>query len=152
VNPDNIVRESKEIAETYHMYSTGLEVSFLLGALYNNKSNFDLTTISSALQYIENWEDALEVAFTNSKYVLLMRTPLIKSDQHLEFVQTPGQGLYADTNSSWPIRLFSREKFMSNLGKMSEPVFSTYDPKKTFLFDGGIFPPETFLLKSKLKT
>ena len=94
----------------------------------------------------------MEAAFTNSKYVLLMRTPLIHSEQHQVYVQTPGQGFYADTNASWPIRLFSREKFMSNLEKISEHIFSAYDPEETFPFEGGIFPLETFLLKSKLKT
>lgn len=83
---------------------------------------------------------------------LLMRVPLINSSEHPFFVQTPGSGLYLDSNASWPFRMFSRRKFMSKLEKISEIVFSTYDPEETFPFDGSIFPLETYLLRSKLKS
>jgi putative methyltransferase (TIGR04325 family) len=152
VNPNWIVFESKEIAEAYQMYSAGLGISFASSTPLDKTLHFDLTIISCTLQYLDNWEDVLEAAFIASKYVLLMRMPLIHSNQHKVYVQTPGHGLYVDTSASWPIRLFSRKDFMLNLERMSEVVFSTYDPEETFPFEGGIFPLETFLLKSKLNT
>lgn len=152
VVPNWVVYESKEITEAYNKVSEGLAVSFASSATFNKSSDFDLTIISCALQYIDNWKDILETAFCTSKYVLLMRIPLIESKEHQVFVQTPGSGLYFDSNASWPIRMFSRKRFMQNLEKVSEFIFSAYDPEETFPFGGKVIPVETFLLKSKLKT
>ena len=152
IAPNWTVFESKEIAEAYQMLSAGLGISFEKSSSFTNSCEFDFTIISCALQYLKNWEDVLETAFTTSKFVLLMRVPLIDSEEHQVFVQTPGSGIYLDSNASWPVRMFSREKFMSKLEKISEMVFSTYDPEETFPFDGSVFPLETYLLKSKLIT
>jgi hypothetical protein len=81
-----------------------------------------------------------------------MRVPLIDSNEHQVFVQTPRSGLYFESNASWPLRMFSRKKFIQNLEKASELIFSSYDPEETFPFGSGVFPVETYLLKSKLKT
>lgn len=151
ISPHWVVFESKEIAEAYEKFSADLGISFAASTSFNDSCEFDLTIISGTMQYLENWEDVLETAFINSKYVLLMRTPLIDSDEHQVFVQTPGSGLYTDSNASWPIRMFSRKELMLKLEKMSEIIFSTYDPEETFPFNGRIFPLESYLLKSKLK-
>jgi putative methyltransferase (TIGR04325 family) len=134
------------------MYSARLGISFIPSSLLDKTSHFDLAILSCTLQYLDNWKDVLEAACMTSKYVLIMRLPLIDSNQHEVYVQTPGHGLYADTSASWPIRLFSRKNFMLNLERMSEVIFSTYDPEETFPFEGGIFSLETYLLKSKLNT
>jgi putative methyltransferase (TIGR04325 family) len=151
ISPDWVVFESKEIAEAYEKFSADIGISFAASTLFNDSCEFDLTIISCAIQYLYNWEDVLETAFKTSKYVLLMRTPLIDSDEHQVFVQTPGSGLYLDSNASWPLRMFSRKKLMRKLERLSETIFSTYDPEETFPFNGSIFPLETYLLKSKLK-
>ena len=152
VAPNWIVYESKEIATAYQKYSTGLAISFAPSTSFTKSCDFDLTIISSAIQYLDNWKDILETAFSTSKYVLLMRVPLIDSNDHQVFVQTPGTGLYLDSKASWPVRMFSRKKFIQNLENLSEFIFSTYDPEETFPFEGEVFPVETYLLKSKLKT
>ena len=150
--PNWTVFESKEIAEAYQIMSAGLGVSFSSSTSFTNSSEFDLTIISGTLQYLDNWEEILLTAFTTSRYVLLMRLPLIDSVEHQVFIQTLRSGLYFDSNASWPLRMFSRKYFMSNLEKTSQLIFSAYDPEETFPFDSSIFPLETYQLKSKLIT
>jgi putative methyltransferase (TIGR04325 family) len=152
IAPNWTVFESKEIAEAYQKLSIGLTISFVSSTSFTKSCEFDLTIISCAIQYLDEWEDVLETAFSTSKYVLLMRVPLIDSNEHQVFVQTPGSGLYLESNASWPVRMFSRKKFTENLEKVSELIFSTYDPEETFPFEGSVFPLETYLLKSKTKT
>jgi putative methyltransferase (TIGR04325 family) len=139
IDPNWIVFESKEIAQAYQDSSAGLEISFKQSSLFTNSSEFDLTIISCTLQYLDNWKDVLETALTASKYVLLMRIPLVDSEDHEVFVQTPGSGMYHDSNASWPMRMFSRKIIMSNFEEISEIVFSTYDPEETFPFNSNFF-------------
>lgn len=152
ISPNWTVFESKEIAEAYQMLSAGLGITFAQSSQFSNACKFDSTIISCAIQYLKNWEDVLETAFATSKFVLLMRVPLIDSGEHQVFVQTPGTGLYLAQNASWPLRMFSRQKFMSKLENTSKVIFSTYDPEETFPFAGSVFPLETYLLKSKINT
>jgi putative methyltransferase (TIGR04325 family) len=151
-SPKWTVFESQEVASAYSQASVGARVSFLPSSEFGTKVNFDLTIISCTLQYLENWDEILETALFNSKFVLLMRIPLISAKQNMVYVQTPRSGLYQDTNASWPIRFFSRDKFISKLEQSSELIFSTYDPEETFSFDGTSHPLETYLLKSKLQS
>ena len=151
-SPSWTVFESQEVANAYSQASVGAEVSFLPSFEFSTEVNFDLTIISCTLQYLENWEEILETAFTNSEFVLLMRVPLIDAAENMVYIQTPAGGLYQDTNASWPIWFFARKKFMLKLEQLSDLVFSTYDPEETFPFDGSHYPLETYLLKSKIKS
>ena len=151
ISPRWTVFESQEVAIAYSQAWAGTGISFLPSFEFSTKLKFDLTIISCTLQYLENWEEILETAFTNSKFVLLMRVPLINAEENMVYVQNPTGGSYQDTNASWPIRFFSRNKFVLKLEQFSDFVFSTYDPEETFPFNGSPHPLETYLLKSKIK-
>jgi putative methyltransferase (TIGR04325 family) len=147
--PDYTVFESYEIAKAYSKIENDLGITFLPDHLFNESLRFNLTILSCTLQYLEHWEELLVIALKNSRFVLIMRTPVINSTSDSIFIQEPLKGIYKDSSASWPIRFLSRKKLLAVLDLYTVGVFSALDFEETFPYMGNQYPHETYLVKSK---
>jgi putative methyltransferase (TIGR04325 family) len=147
--PDYTVFESHEIAKAYSKIENDLGITFLPDHYFSDSLRFDLTILSCTLQYLEHWEELLKLALKNSRFVLIMRTPVINSASDSIFIQEPLKGIYRDSFASWPIRFLARQKLLAILDLHSVTVFSAFDFEETFPYMGSQHPHETYLVKSK---
>jgi len=145
------VFETIEISKAYNLHSKKIGVEFLDINQFD-KFKFDLVIISSVLQYTEKWLEVLKSSLNNAPHVLLMRVPLIDQLNHEFLIQHTNTGLYGKSSSSWPIILFSKNKFIAQLKQHSEIQFSGIDYEESFPFNGKKYFMSTFLLESKLCT
>ena len=152
VSIDFTVFESEQIAATYQDLKQDDELNFLTISQFTTVSNVDLVILSCTLQYLANWDEILMLALKKSKYVLILRAPIIDTEDHKIYVQTPPDGAYAAAKASWPIRFFSRAKLLNLIEQNSKIIFSAQDFEEGFSFDGSMIPLESFLLYSKLTT
>ncbi len=146
------VFESGAISSIYQALKKDSRLNFLNISEFSNFPSVDLVIISGTLQYLADWEEILVTALKKSKYVLVLRTPIIDEGEHKIFVQTPPDGVYADAKASWPVRFFSRTKFLSLIEQYSKVVFSALDSEEGFFYGGSLITLESFLLCSKLTT
>jgi putative methyltransferase (TIGR04325 family) len=139
--------ESREVAEAYARISKG-PLKYRSSSELDASMRFDLTILSGALQYLENWQEILDLSFRISKFVLIMRTPLIDSVDSKVFIQKPKTGLYETSDASWPIRLISRKEFESHTSSRAQLIFSAHDPQELFPWSADLLPMETFLFRT----
>ena len=144
---DWTVYESKAVARNYEEFGNGLGVKFLDLLSFNERGKFDLTVISCALQYLENWEEILTTAGKNSENILIMRAPLVTSSEHRFFIQKNNVGIYGKSQSSWPFIMFSRDLFEKKLTSLGKIAIFASDSEETFHFDGELIPMSTILVK-----
>jgi putative methyltransferase (TIGR04325 family) len=128
------------------------ELNFLTILQFTAVSNVDLVILSCTLQYLDSWDTILILALKKSNNVLILRTPIIDTEDHKIYVQTPPDGAYAAARASWPIRFFSRKRLLRLIEHNSRIIFSAQDLEEGFSFDGSMVPLESFLLHSKLTT
>jgi putative methyltransferase (TIGR04325 family) len=146
------VFESEQIATIYQDLKKDAELNFLPISQFATFSNVDLVILSCTLQYLADWDEILMSALKKSKYVLILRTPIIETADHKIYVQTPPDGAYAVARASWPIRFFSRAKLLNLIQQNSRIIFSAQDFEEGFFFDESVNPLESFLLCSKWTT
>jgi putative methyltransferase (TIGR04325 family) len=146
-NLDWTVYESKTIAENYMAAGLGLNIAFSELKQFDTKTKFDLTIISCALQYLENWEEVLVTASKNSSYILIMRTPIVLSPEHKYFIQKNNTGIYGKSSSSWPFIMFSKNLFEEILSKLGEVIIFCTDPQEVFPFNKRSISMSTYMLK-----
>jgi putative methyltransferase (TIGR04325 family) len=141
------VYESKTIAENYMAASIGLNIAFSELKQFNAEKKFDLTIISCALQYLENWEEVLVTASKNSNYILIMRTPTVLSPEHKYFIQKNNTGIYGKSSSSWPFIMFSKSLFEEILSKLGDVVIFCTDPEEVFPFNRRSISMSSYMIK-----
>jgi len=140
------IYESDTIAAAYSKHQEDLNISFRPLGEFGSSTKYDLTILSSVLQYLSNWREILETAMSNSKNVLIMRTPVTDSVAHSYFIQRNNTEVYAKSQSSWPLILFSKIEFEKVfLGKMKID-HSFRDSEETFPFQGQSLPVTTYFL------
>jgi putative methyltransferase (TIGR04325 family) len=144
---DWTVYESSAVARNYMEFGKSLGINFSDLTNFNEERKFDLTVISCALQYLENWEEVLTTAGRNSENILIMRAPLVRSSEHRFFIQKNNVGLYGKSQSSWPFIMFSRDLFEQKLASLGEIVIFASDSEETFPFAGELIPMSTILVK-----
>lgn len=143
------VYETASIAKRYRDLGKALPIMFLENSPINYPPTISLSIISCTLQYIEDYYAELEFLKSRSQYTLIMRVPIIDCQENKIFVQTFSEGIYAKSNSSWPIRFFSKTQFDEDLQKLFDVIFVSYDYEETIPFGDSLLPVQTFLLKSK---
>jgi putative methyltransferase (TIGR04325 family) len=148
INLNWTVYESKKIAENYMAASTGLGITFSELKHFNTEKQFDLTIISCALQYLENWEEVLVTASKNSDYLLIMRTPIVLSPVHNYFIQKNDIGIYGKSGSSWPFIIFSKNLFEEILSRLGDITIFCTDSQEVFPYNKRNIPMSAYLLKS----
>ena len=147
--PHYTVFESQEIANAYSNIENNLGITFSSDHQFNDSLRFDLTILSCTLQYLEHWEELLKLALKISRFVLIMRTPVIEATSDRIFIQEPLKGIYKDSSASWPIRFLSRRKLLAILDLYSVTIFTALDFEETFQYEGNLHPNETYLVKAK---
>ena len=147
INLNWTVYESKKIAENYMAASTGLGINFSELKHFDTEKQFDLTIISCALQYLENWEEVLVTVSKNSDYLLIMRTPIVLSPVHNYFIQKNDIGIYGKSSSSWPFTMFSKNLFEEILYNLGDVVIFCTDPQEVFSFNKRNVSMSAYLLK-----
>ena len=149
---DFTVFESEQIATIYQNLKEDAGLNFVTISQFTTVSNVDLVILSCTLQYLAEWDEILILALKKSKYVLILRTPIIDAADHKIYVQTPPDGAYAAARASWPIRFFSRAKLLNLIEQNSKIIFSAQDFEEGFFFDGSMIPLESFLLYSNFRS
>jgi putative methyltransferase (TIGR04325 family) len=139
-SPQYTVYELPEIANAYQKIESNLGISFLPNNLFDHTLKLDLTILSCTLQYLENWEQLLILALKISRFVLVMRLPLIESNSDRIFIQQPPRGVYKQSIASWPIRYISRQKFLEIIELHANIVFLLLTLKRLFLSKEDSFP------------
>ena len=140
------VYESEDIAAAYKKHEDGLNIRFRPLTEFSSSAKYDLTILSSVLQYLSNWCEILESAMENSRNVLIMRTPMTPAAKHAYYIQRNNTDVYAKSKSSWPLILFSKMEFETViLGKM-KIALSYKDYEETFSFEGHTLPMTTYFL------
>jgi putative methyltransferase (TIGR04325 family) len=129
------VFESSEVANAYSSVPHESDIEFVSSKQLDSSARFNLTILSSTLQYLEDWKKFLELSLSVSQFVLLMRLPLIDSPTNQVFIQKPKLGLYIASDASWPITLFSRAQFTSIVQARANPVFVAQDFEETSFFE-----------------
>lgn len=130
---DWTVYESRAVARNYMEFGNGLGVNFSDLLNFKEGGRFNLTVISCALQYLENWEEILKTAGENSDNILIMRAPLVRSSEHRFFIQKNNVGIYGKSQSSWPFIMFSRDLFEHKLASLGEIAILLEILKRLFL-------------------
>lgn len=143
------VFESKEISAAYQLNKGTLPIDFIENVESNYPKEIDFALLSCFIQYVDDWNKVIESLHDRSRYILLMRVPLIPSEGHREFVQHLQSGVYGKSEASWPIRFFSEKIFMEYIGEDFKIIFSGMDYEETFSFEGNHYPMRTFFLKRK---
>jgi putative methyltransferase (TIGR04325 family) len=151
-NPDckisYCVYETEKISDSYSQLNQNPDIQFKNSQNFG-KQNHDLVIISGTLQYISNWKEILNMARSVSKYVLVMRLPLIDTSEHKYYVQHFKEGIYVKSQASCPIILFSKNLMMKEIQTSYEIIFQSSDTQETIPFNGNQFPLITLLLKLK---
>ncbi len=143
------VYESEAIANAYQNSKGNLPINFIANLESNYPSRIDFALLSCFIQYVDNWEDSLSSIGAKSDYLLLMRVPLVESNNHREFVQHLFSEVYGKSKASWPIRLFSENEFMRFISERFKVLYSGYDNEETIPFEGTDYPLRTLFLKKK---
>lgn len=143
------VYESKEISAAYQLHKGNLPIDFIENVRTNYPKEIDFSLLSCFIQYVDDWDEVIKSLYEKSKYLLLMRVPLIPSKRHREFVQHLHSDSYGKSKASWPIRLFSEKKFMEYISEDFQIIFSGVDYEETFPFEGIQYPMRTFFLRIK---
>jgi putative methyltransferase (TIGR04325 family) len=143
------VFESNQIANSYSKFETDLNLNFRALDEFKSTENFDLTIFSCVLHYLNNWDEILETALNNSKNVLIMRSPIIESEDHRYYIQTNNTDIYAKSQSSWPFIMFSKVRFEKIILDKMKLGFYGVDYEETFPYEGEQLPMSTYLLQQK---
>lgn len=116
-------------------------------AVQNESPN--LAIFSSSMQYLRNSEEIVrEINDSNIDYVYINKTPIIESSEDVVVVQHIPKQIY---NASYPMKIFSRDRFLNGLWEKWDPVISYINKpegicetnqKKSFMY-------ESFLLQRK---
>ena len=97
-----------------------------------NEKKINCVIFSGSIQYLENYLDVLKKIKTfNIRYIFFDNLPLSSYKDHKIYVQNISKKIY---NSSYPIRIFSKELFLDEVKKLN---FSFFDlNKKRTIFYG----------------
>lgn len=142
-----LVFESDEIAGAYSRVGKLLPFQFCSSSDEAQKliSEFHLVICSGVLHYLEYPHK--ELGSYSSEYAVIMRLPLIPGEQdefYVQNIQSPDYG-----TASWPIRLFSRAKFMAEIMERWTIIASMEDPEESFPHNGERLSMSTYVLKRK---
>ena len=96
-----------------------------------SEKKIDSVIFSTSLQYLENYIEILkEIKNSNIKYIFFDYLPLSRYQRHRIFVQNIHKKLY---DSSYPIRIFSKNLFLEEVKKLNFTV-SDLNSKKTVFY------------------
>jgi len=97
-----------------------------------NEKKINCVIFSGSIQYLENYFDVLKkIKTVNIRYIFFDNLPLSSYKDHKIYVQNISKKIY---NSSYPIRIFSKELFLDEVKKLN---FSFFDlNKKRTIFYG----------------
>jgi putative methyltransferase (TIGR04325 family) len=142
-----IVFKSDTIARAYSRVGQSLPFKFCSSSDSREKlsSEFHLVIFSCVLQYLE--DPHRELGSYSSEFAILMRLPLIhgeKDEIYVQNLQSPDYG-----TASWPIRLFSRQKFEAEILQRWTILACMEDPGETFPHNGERLSMSTYVLKRK---
>ena len=137
----NFIRDNKikwNIVEQKNFVQYGkkfLQNDFL--SFYNNleecfsKKKINCVIFSGSIQYLENYDEILKKIKTYKiRYIFLDSLPLSNHAKHRIFVQHISKKIY---DSSYPIRIFSKEFFLDEIKKLKFGV-SDLKYKKTVFY------------------
>lgn len=144
---DWTVYESQLIAENYSKFGSSLGITFSDLKTLDSEEKFDLSIFSCVLQYLKNWDETLLKASKNSRYILVMRAPVVQSLRHNFFVQKNDSGVYGKSESSWPFIMFSKALFEQTLNDLGEIVMFCKDPQEVFPFGKRNTSMSSYLIK-----
>jgi len=139
------VLDSPMIVNAYSSEGAGLGINFVNLTIESMSEQYDIAIISGTLQYLKNWEQVLEKIGSNSKFVVLMRTPFTIESEDRYFVQ---KTVYGDVVASIPHIFFSKSKFEEKLNRFFVKLYSVDEHSESFMWKGGKFNMMGYVLES----
>ena len=108
----------------------------------------NVAMFSSTLQYLRNPVDVVkEINSSNIEYVYINKTPISNSTENMSVIQHVPKSIY---DASYPMKIFSKEKFINELWDKWEVILNYRNPEgKCVTTLGNKFMWESFLLKKK---
>jgi len=95
-----------------------------------SEKKINCVIFSGSIQYLENYYEILKKIKTlNIRYIFLDYLPLSNHVKHRIFVQNIPKKIY---ESSYPIRIFSKDFFIDELKKLKFSVSDLKDKKTVF--------------------
>ena len=141
--------ESKSVSDAYHVLEDESDIVWRENTELNFDRIFDVAIASCVLNYVSKPLELLNFLSTTSRYLLLMRLPLIDEPGDIPTVQKPNEGIYAKANSSWPAWFLSRARFENFLLSSGEIILRWNTPTEVWQFEGKPIMLEGLLLRSK---
>jgi len=142
--------ESSAIANSYRRFEPE-------AALFWKENNeqyfdqvFDVAIISCTLHYLTEPQTLLNFLSTKSRYLLIMRLPLVDDPEDIPTIQRPSDGIYATVNAQWPAWFLSRSRFDDCLKEVGDVIFRWTTPTEIWQFEGEPIMLEGVLLKTKV--
>jgi len=144
------VFESGSVANSYQRFEPEADIFWKENSEQNFDHVFDVAIISCALHYIPEPHTLLNFLSTTSRYLLLMRLPLVDDPADIPTIQRPSDGLYATVNAQWPAWFLSRSRFDDCLEEVGDVIFRWTTPTEVWQFEGEPIMLEGVLLKTKV--
>ena len=141
--------ESKSVSDAYRVLEEESNISWRENTELNYDRIFDVAIASCVLNYVQKPLELLNFLATKSRFLLLMRLPLIDDSDHIPTVQKPNDGIYAKVNSSWPAWFLSRARLDNCLRNSGEIIFRWTTPTEVWQFEGKPIILEGLLLRSR---
>lgn len=143
------VYESSSIVNFYKEFNVLDSLTWKVNKSQFGINKFDIGLLSCVLQYIPNPWEVLKNLALSSKYLIIMRLPLINSKKDIFARQIFSEGVYHEANASFPVSFFSKSCFYNELEKHGEIIYSWNTGSEKVTFKGEIVNFEGVLIKTK---
>jgi putative methyltransferase (TIGR04325 family) len=135
INWDWTVFESNKVAVSYSQFEKKSGIKWQKSSS-DVVGNYDVGLFSCSLQYLQSPFQVLRKFSSKCKYLIIMRLPLVDENNHIITKQIFTEGVYQETNASWPVWFFSKDKFYSEIKEIGEVLYKWKTPTETLCFEG----------------
>jgi len=131
---DWTILESRSIAENYSKWKEEANINWIYEDAF--AVSFDVILISCALQYVQNWSQLLVDAVNTCEILLLMRLPILESNEHKFGVQKIfRKSLGEEFDASVPCHFFSANEIYAQISTTMKPIYKVIYDHESVIFD-----------------
>jgi putative methyltransferase (TIGR04325 family) len=146
---DWTVFESASIAASYSVFESEAGIKWFSNPKDDFIETYDVAILSCTLQYVEDPYDLLRKAAASSRYLLIMRLPFVAfGETDVCTVQRPLEGVYAESQASWPCWFFSRSNFESFIESQGQVLCRWVTTSETVTLRNVTIPLEGLLVRT----
>jgi putative methyltransferase (TIGR04325 family) len=147
INWEWYVYESPAIASAYVEFEVGADIKWKCADDFSEE--FDVGLMSCSIQYLKNPMEVIKKLSLRSQFLIIMRIPFIDSVDDVVTTQRFIEGIYNDSNASWPAWFFSRQKFDAELENLGTIIYRWKTPTEILLFEGVNVQLEGMLIRTR---